>query len=122
VRVVENEAILRDALVTILEQWNYRVAEAADGGAALAQLESAAAPIDLIITDVVMPVMGGVGLVQALRARGVAVPVILLSGHPLDRVAAELQGHGVVASLSKPPDLFQLAQLLTATLTNGRHS
>jgi len=122
VLVVEDEAILRDALVTILEQWNYRVAEAADGGAALAQLESAAAPIDLIITDVVMPVMGGVGLVQALRARGVAVPVILLSGHPLDRVAAELQGHGVVASLSKPPDLFQLAQLLTATLTNGRHS
>ncbi len=119
VLVVEDEAILRDALVTILEQWNYRVAEAADGHAALAQVESAAPPIDLIITDVVMPVLGGVGLVQTLRARGVAVPVILLSGHPLDRVAAELQGHGVVASLSKPPDLFQLAQVLTATLANG---
>jgi hypothetical protein len=45
--------------------------------------------------------------------------VILLSGHPFDRGAAELHGHGVVASLSKPPDLFQLAQVLTATLANG---
>jgi PAS domain S-box-containing protein len=119
VLVVEDEAILRDALVTILEQWNYRVAEAADGIAALAQVEGAAPPIDVIITDVVMPVLGGVGLVQTLWARGVSVPVILLSGHPLDRVAAELQGHGVVATLSKPPDLFQLAQVLTATLANG---
>ncbi len=116
VLVVEDEAILRDALVTILEQWNYRVAEAADGSAALEQIERAAPPIDMIITDVVMPVMGGVGLVQALRSRSIAVPVILLSGHPFDRMAAELEGQGVIACLTKPPDLALLAQTLATAL------
>jgi CheY-like chemotaxis protein len=95
------------------------VAEAANGQAALALLEAPAAQIDLILSDVVMPEMGGVALVHALRAQGSAVPVILLSGHPLDKVFAALKEQGV-ACFTKPPDLKQLAETIAQTLAARR--
>ena len=114
--VVEDEATLRAAMLTILEQWNYHVLDAANGKEALAVLEAHRGQIDLVLSDMVMPDMGGIALFQTLRQNGWALPMILISGHPLDRVNDELKELGVAACFTKPPDLNKLAETIAQTL------
>lgn len=116
VLLVEDSMNVRAALRALLESWDYRVQEVADGSRALALIEEQAEPIALVLSDAVMPTMGGMALARTLRQRGHAAPVILLSGHPLDRDAAELAASGVTAWLTKPPDLDQLAHAIADAL------
>ena len=55
------------ALAALLEEWNYRVVQAANGQEALSCLARPWQQVDVILSDVVMPRLGGVGLVKALR-------------------------------------------------------
>ncbi len=72
--------------------------------------------MDLIISDVVMPRLGGIGLVKALRQHGVRTPVILMSGHAPDEDRAGLAEAGVAAWLDKPPSSWLLAKAVAAAL------
>jgi two-component system, cell cycle sensor histidine kinase and response regulator CckA len=67
VLLVEDGAVLRRALHEILEILNYRVLEASNGQEALALLAEQGEQIALVLSDVVMPEMGGKALVQAMR-------------------------------------------------------
>ncbi len=89
VLLVEDDPEVRSSLAAILEQWNYRVVEATNGQEALACLARPWRQVDVILSDVVMPRLGGIGLVKALRKDGVETPVILMSGHA---AAAERMG------------------------------
>jgi two-component system, cell cycle sensor histidine kinase and response regulator CckA len=118
VLVVEDNALLRTALCETLADSGYQIAEAANGAEALAIIEgdSEMSDIDLILSDVVMPQMGGVALAHALRERGIAIPVILMSGHPRQRNLDELRAQGVADWLPKPPDLDHLVRAVAAAL------
>ncbi len=65
--------------------------------------------IALVVSDWIMPEMGGRDLVRALRARGLDKPVLILSGHPPDPQAGDLQEAGIVW-LQKPLTLERLAR------------
>ncbi len=80
VLVVDDEPDIRHILVRILTSAGYAVHEAAHGGAALAQVHKA--PPHLVITDRMMPVMGGDELIEHLREDvGTAgIPIVLLTG------------------------------------------
>ncbi len=119
--VVEDNEPLRTALRETLKQWGYHVVEAIHGAEALALLEKPDNEIALVLSDVVMPTMGGVALAQALRkrahsGRGPDLPVILMSGHAQEQDLSHLRALGVRAWLSKPPALDQLAQTLADAL------
>ena len=118
--VVEDEASLRASLVELLSNLGYHVDEAPNGAEALARLtdsaRAAAAPVDLILSDVVMPRMGGVALLKMLRQRGVRTPFVLMSGHPTGEDRAALEQLGMAAWLDKPPNRWQLARALAAAL------
>jgi len=124
VLVVEDDAALRAALVASLERLNYRPLEAANGKEALAILEERAevadrctsAQIALVLSDVVMPGMGGIALLHALRKKDWRTPVILLTGHAMDEELEELRALGLSAWLNKPPDLDQLARAVDGVL------
>ena len=66
--VVDDEAAIRDALRMILEYEGYEVASAADGPAALAELESN--PPDAVLLDIKMPGMDGFEVLDRIVARG----------------------------------------------------
>jgi DNA-binding NtrC family response regulator len=70
----------------------------------------------LVISDVIMPKMGGLALLQSLRERGWARPFILMTGHPLDTSLSELQAQGVYMTLTKPIGSATLAQTVTSVL------
>jgi PAS domain S-box-containing protein len=115
--VVEDNAALRKALADTLELLNYRVLEAANGREALNVLEQRASKIALVLSDLVMPEMGGQALFYAMRQRGLILPLVMLTGHPMKSELESLQRQGLAGWLIKPPDPEQLAQLLAKVLS-----
>ncbi len=114
--VVEDEAVVRMALVESLELLNYRVLEVSNGQAALETLEQRQGEIALVLSDVVMPQMSGTALLQALRERGLTVPLVMLTGHSSRQEMGKLRAKGMTGWLFKPPDLEQLAQVVAQAL------
>ena len=122
--VVEDDASTRQALVEGLELLNYRPLAAADGREALGILERQASEVSslevsLVLSDVVMPGMGGVTLFHALRQRSLAMKVVLMTGHPSEEEMESLRTQGLSDWLPKPSNLEQLAQVLTRVLEEG---
>jgi signal transduction histidine kinase/ActR/RegA family two-component response regulator len=115
--VVEDDAAVRKALVDGLESFNYQTLEAESGKSALAILEQRGADVVLVLSDRVMPGMGGSELFQALRQQGLTVPVILLSGQPMEEVFEALRPQGGLTWLLKPTSLEQLAQAVAKALS-----
>ena len=114
--IVEDDATLREALVDNLKLLNYRVLKAANGQAALAVMQEQAEQIDLVLSDLVMPEMGGQALFHTMRQRGLAQPVIMLSGHPMQSELESLQAQGLSSWMLKPLDMAKLSQLLAQAL------
>jgi CheY-like chemotaxis protein len=118
--VVEDNAITREAVVETLELLNYDVLEATNGQEALLMLEQRGEEIALVLSDVVMPELGGIALLRALRERGLSIPVVMLTGHPLEREMEDLRAQGMADWLPKPPEMEQLAEVLARALEADR--
>jgi CheY-like chemotaxis protein len=114
--VVEDDAALRQALSSTLEQLNYRVLEATNGREALDILNQRTGEVSLVLSDLVMPEMGGGALFRAMQERGMTLPMMMLSGHPLENELDNLQAQGMAGWLVKPPNLEQLSLLLAQVL------
>jgi two-component system cell cycle sensor histidine kinase/response regulator CckA len=113
--VVEDNETLQKVLMDSIESLNYRVLTAANGQQALAILHEHG-EVALVVSDLVMPEMGGQALFHALKERGLGLPVVMLSGHPMESELASLQAQGLAGWLLKPPSLDQLALLITQAL------
>jgi two-component system cell cycle sensor histidine kinase/response regulator CckA len=114
--VVEDNAAVREALVSSLEQLNYRTLEATDGQEALTMWEQRGGDIALVLSDMSMPGMGGIALLRALRERGLSVPVIVTTGHSLKAEMEQLLTQGMVDWLPKPFRPEQLARVVARAL------
>lgn len=117
--VVEDNASTRVAVCEILESLNYHTLQAADGEEALAVFEQHADRIDLVISDLVMPEMGGQALYGALRRRRPGLKLILMTGYPLGGSTRELLQDQEVTWLQKPLSTLGLAEAVHKTLTGG---
>jgi two-component system cell cycle sensor histidine kinase/response regulator CckA len=98
----------------VLESCGYHVELAWSAEAALKVVLRE--PIDLLVTDAVMPRMGGRELLEELRAQGYDFPAILMSGH--DEEAAE--SGDFAATLRKPVDAYALASKVRDVLDAAR--
>jgi signal transduction histidine kinase len=103
VLLVEDESSVRELASRLLRQQGYKVLEAANGDEALRVVqEYAEAEIDLLLTDMVMPQLGGRELADRLKAMWPGVKVLFISGYTDDAVVH----HGVlepgIAFLPKP--------------------
>jgi signal transduction histidine kinase/FixJ family two-component response regulator len=114
--LVEDDAATRKALSDGLTLLNYRVLAMENGNEALELVSSQPSEVNLILSDVVMPELGGIELVRALRQRGLGTPVVLMTGHPVHDELEKLQEEGLVTWLPKPPRLKQLAEVIVQTL------
>lgn len=84
--LVEDEAAVRSLARRVLTQQGYRVLEASDGAIALRVAAAHVGEIDLILTDIAMPVLGGRGLVEELRELSPGIRVLFMSGYPREEV------------------------------------
>jgi PAS domain S-box-containing protein len=99
---VEDEVALRDLMHRVLFKGGYTVLAAADGVEALALAETHPGPIDLLVTDVIMPRMSGPDLAARLRARQPGIRVLYLSGYTADQLQAQADLGREATLLAKP--------------------
>jgi len=78
--LVDDERVVREVLALLLISLGHTVVAVASGAEALARLE-AAEPYDLVLTDLVMPGLGGWELVRRIRERWPTLPVGVMSGN-----------------------------------------
>jgi PAS domain S-box-containing protein len=81
IMVVDDDENVRNVVARLLELEGYAVVQAANGEEALGYLEQNGA-VELVITDIVMPIMGGGELTERLKQRFPGVPTIWMSGYP----------------------------------------
>ena len=89
---MEDEALVRAIACQVLESYGYKVLEAALASEALQICRLSEEPIDLLLTDVVMPQMSGPELAQELAEENFGIPVLYMSGYTDDAIVH----HGVL--------------------------
>jgi DNA-binding NtrC family response regulator len=113
---VEDEEQVLEVGKEMLEALGYRVLTAQNGRQALDLFDEREREIDLIVTDMTMPQMSGLGLVKAISERGSSVKVVVISGYPLVEGWESVWGENVVAWMSKPLRLKELAEVVARGL------
>ncbi len=116
IMVVEDDNSVRDALLGSLEILDYHALGASNGQEALDIYKERAGEISLVLTDLVMPRMGGKALISALQQMDPAVKVVVLTGHPLEDISEGMDGTGAIDWLQKPPGLDRLAAVIQTAL------
>ena len=117
--VSDDSPEIRTMLADYLKSLGYRVHIAPDGRKATAVLNSQ--PFDLVITDIQMPHMDGLGVLRAVKARDADVPVIILTGHPTLESAIGALHEGAYSYLLKPVEnLEELGHVIENALASRR--
>jgi CheY-like chemotaxis protein len=115
--IVEDDDIIRGFLADSLEMKGYEPAYVADGAEALAYLETHT--VDVVLSDVRMPEIGGIALTQKVRERFPGVPVVLITGVHREERERILAESGAAACLPKPLRIQHLCDVLEQA-TSGR--
>jgi two-component system cell cycle sensor histidine kinase/response regulator CckA len=108
VLVVEDQETVRRYIARILERAGFAVHQAGDGVEALELIEQGTTPIELVVSDIMMPRLNGVEFLKALSVTHADVPVILMSAY----ARAELAQMGVVSPCGVIPKPFLPERLL----------
>ena len=116
--VVEDDAAVRDLAVRVLESHGYHVLQAGCGPDALLISERYDGPIDLLLTDVVMPHMNGRKLAEKLRSQRPKIPVLYMSGYADSNILRHGKLPAGMAFLSKPFAVEELIQRVRRLLEN----
>ena len=117
--LVEDEAAVRDATRRMLSRHGFTVVEAANGVDAMDLWERQAHTIDIVLTDVVMPSMGGADLVRALRQRRPGLRVVFMSGYTQGALDLSEIDENTTRFLNKPFTHDRLLATLRVLLQNS---
>ena len=112
--VVDDEISIRDILSRRLTQWGHDVVTA--NGAEAALTEMAAAPAQIVFSDVIMPLLDGVWLAKEIRERWPATVVVAVSGAQEMETVVKMRKHGAVDFVTKPIGREMLHQALERAL------
>lgn len=115
VLLIEDDPINAETLQAMLEALGHRVVSAATGKEAARLVAQGARP-SLVITDLLMPDMDGIEIIQHFTALLPGVPILAVSGTPHGSYLRAAQLLGARATLSKPFTLDQLSRALGAVL------
>ncbi len=107
--VVEDQKAVRELTVEILSDTGFEVLSSSSGLEALAVIEKGEIPIDLLLTDVVMPTMGGRELSERVLRLRPQLRILYMSGYPEDVVGSNGVTPGELSFIAKP---FQPADLV----------
>ncbi|HWY40652.1 MAG TPA: PAS domain-containing protein [Chthoniobacterales bacterium] len=100
--IVDDESAIREVAKVVLSKSGYNVLAADDGPSALALFMQQSTEIDVVLTDVVMPIMSGLILARTLRKMDVKAKIIVSSARDSDYNPGELTDIGVEGCLNKP--------------------
>lgn len=102
VHIIDDDAAMRDSLVFLLDTAGFNVAASASAAEFLATIPNPR--LGCIVTDIRMPDMTGLELINVLRTDGHAYPVVVITGHGDVPLAVEAMKAGVIDFIEKPFD------------------
>lgn len=115
--VVDDEASIREITKETLETYGYNVLTASDGTEAVTHYARENRKIDVVITDVLMPVMDGLSTIRALQKMNPDVKIIAASGVAMNKVLVDTSDPKVETFLSKPFTAEQLLRTIASVLS-----
>jgi two-component system, OmpR family, response regulator MprA len=118
VLLVDDDAPIRRMLERTLTAEGYAITAVADGGAALAQVERSLP--DVIVLDVAMPGLDGLAVTRRLRAKGLAVPILLLTARDALQQRVEGLDAGADDYLVKPFEVEELTARIRALMRRNQ--
>lgn len=125
VLLAEDDDAARELMARVLEQLGLEVVSAEDGGRMLValtrQYKEGRSPkdVDLVVTDINMPVVGGLDLVKGLRSAGWRTPVIVVTAFPTDDVKETVARIGGIL-LEKPINLEEFENAVRSALATKK--
>jgi PAS domain S-box-containing protein len=114
--LVEDDADVRQFIFDVLGAQGYQVLQAKDGPEAIALVEHHAGPLDLLVTDVVMPRMTGGDVAAKLSAARPSLKVLYISGYPGDTMVRQGKLASELRFLQKPFSVGELAKRVREAL------
>jgi DNA-binding NtrC family response regulator len=118
VLIADDDPSALSGLRALLTVWGYEVETAPNGRVALEKITSAAPAV--LVTDVVMPLMNGLELLDAVRTMRPAMPVVVLTAHSSLDTLLVAAAEGAFAYLPKPVDVANLKVVLANALTEAK--
>ncbi|MEK6795102.1 MAG: response regulator [Spirochaetota bacterium] len=118
VLAIDDEHTIRDLIRYTLEPEKMIVLTAENGKAGLHILETE--PVDVIITDLLMPLMTGLEFLREIKNRKSTVPVIIITAYGNIDMAKQILSEGVFKLLEKPLDFSVLVPIVKDALTNPK--
>ncbi len=106
VLLVDDDGDLRTSTAVRLREFGWQVSEAVDGADAMTVLSTLGESIDVVVTDVMMPRVDGIGLSEYVATHWPRVPVVVVTALPVSGL------HGVAATLTKPVDVAHLVSVV----------
>lgn len=121
--VVDDDVIVRRMIERMLAARGWPVLTASGGAAALQQVRDGLDPC-VVICDLCMPGVGGLQVVEALRALpdAATVPILILSGQGMNSVRDEAMAAGANATMTKPFSTADLLDVVESLLASGRRT
>jgi CheY-like chemotaxis protein len=114
VLLVEDEPRVRAQARRLLQRCGYEVIEASDGAEGKRLFAERQSDVDVVVTDVVMPLLGGVDMVAALRAARTDLPVVFVSGYTAEEQGLPLDAR--TAFLTKPYTIDALCDAIMSVV------
>lgn len=116
VLVVEDNEVMRLSVTESLTHLGYKVLAAAESAAAQTMLGREGSVVDMVLTDLVMPGMDGVQLINVMRQKYPEVKFLIMTGHTLEEERLETLRETAVPWIQKPFTIEQLAQKVRSVL------
>ncbi|PIE67739.1 MAG: histidine kinase [Deltaproteobacteria bacterium] len=116
--VVDDEDKMRHLLSMMLERNGHRVDDASDGVDAWSKIQSV--PFDMVITDIKMPRMSGVELLDKVKKKGLSCPVVFITAFATVESAVEAMRGGAADYITKPFDEERIQLTVARTLNLSR--
>lgn len=118
VLVVDDEQGLRELVCRTLRAEGYQTLEAGHGAEALEVIETAPAPVDLVVTDVVMPGMDGRELGRRLSQRWPDLPILYISAYDVNDIFQRGSPRSSAPFLQKPFPMEGLVTIVRGLIAN----
>ncbi len=117
--IIDDEEVVRETAGMILEELGYTILEAEDGKQGLEVYQRHQDQVDLVILDMIMPVMDGSECFLALKKIHPDLPIIISSGFTRDADLNSLKEHGLEIFLRKPYSVLELSRAVDQSIRKG---
>lgn len=112
--IVDDELSMREFLTILLEKEGFQTLTAADGNSALKKI--AAHTIDLLISDIRMPGLGGLGLLERIKAIDSSIPVVMMTAYATPEDAVNAMKNGAYDYITKPFKVDEIKRVIASAL------